>query len=70
MASATVDRCICHRRRFSDIKKYCQEHDISTVEELKDDGICSTDCGLCIPYIRVMLKTGRTAFKPGESYED
>lgn len=70
MSSATVDKCICHRRRFSDINKYCQNHGISTVEELQDDGICSTGCGLCIPYIRMMLKTSRTAFKPGESFQE
>ncbi len=65
MASYRVNRCICHNRMFAEIKRYSQEHNITSVDELQEIDFCSTNCGLCIPYIKAMLETGETEFIPG-----
>lgn len=70
MSGFKVSKCICHKRDFSEIKKYVEEKDYSTVEELQSDKFCSCSCGLCIPYIELMLKTGETEFEPGAYYKN
>jgi len=57
-----VDRCICLRKSFADIKKLADNKGYSTIAELQMDGICSTECKLCIPYVAEMLRTGKTEF--------
>jgi bacterioferritin-associated ferredoxin len=59
-----VDRCICHQTRFVDIKRYAETEGITSVEELMERGISSTNCKLCVPYIEQMFKTGETSFDP------
>lgn len=59
-----VTRCICHQINFSEVKKISEERGLSTVQELQVEKICSTNCKLCVPYIKKLLKTGRTAFQP------
>jgi len=67
----SVDRCVCHRVRF--------EQMIPVIEDLRANGIddedeiiarlrertnCSTGCGMCAPYVRLTVRTGRTRFAP------
>ncbi|MDX1640417.1 MAG: (2Fe-2S)-binding protein [Balneolaceae bacterium] len=59
-----VDRCICHEISFSEIKKIVEERDFTTVQELRAEKICSTNCRLCEPYVRKLLETGRVSFQP------
>ncbi len=59
-----VDRCICHQISFSEIKRISEERGLQSVEELRVEKVCSTNCKLCEPYIRKMLETGETSFKP------
>lgn len=65
MASCRVNRCICHNKMFNEIKSYSQKYNITSVDELQEIGFCSTNCGLCIPYIKAMFETGETEFIPG-----
>lgn len=65
----TVSRCICHNRDFAEVKKYAEEKGYSTVEELQADRFCSCGCGLCIPYVELMLETGETEFDPRAPYK-
>lgn len=58
-----VDRCICHNISFSQIKKIVEARKFSSIDELRVENICSTNCKLCDPYIREMLKTGETVFQ-------
>lgn len=58
-----VDRCVCHEISFSEIKKISEEQDLHSIEELRDERICSTNCKMCEPYIREMLQTGETTFQ-------
>jgi len=57
-----VDRCICHKITFSDIKKIADNNNFSTIEELQRAKISSTNCKLCEPYVKEMLKSGKTSF--------
>ena len=61
----SVNRCICHDVSFRDIKETASEKGIYSLEQLREEGICSTQCKLCEPYIREMLRTGQTSFEPG-----
>ncbi|SMO74887.1 hypothetical protein [Fodinibius sediminis] len=69
MASARkVKKCVCHNRMFDEIKSYADEKELSSVEELREQNYCSNRCGLCIPYVKTVLKTGQTTFEPGKPY--
>lgn len=59
-----VTRCICHQISFEEIKKISDNKEFDTVEKLRVEGICSTNCRLCEPYIKMMLKTGEVSFQP------
>ncbi|SHF64264.1 hypothetical protein SAMN05443144_11160 [Fodinibius roseus] len=67
MSPGRINRCICHNRMFAEIKRYSREHNITSVHELQEIGFCSTNCGLCIPYIKAMLETAETEFIPGNA---
>lgn len=68
MAQNKVTRCICHDHSFEEIKAYAEEHGLSSVDELQDHNFCSNSCGLCAPYIEVVLETGQIEFAPGEPF--
>ncbi|WP_234572542.1 (2Fe-2S)-binding protein [Rhodohalobacter sp. 614A] len=59
-----VDRCICHKISFADIKRITESRGLTTLEQLRAEKICSTNCKLCGPYIKKLLQTGRTSFEP------
>lgn len=67
MSELPVTHCLCHQRAFEEIKQYAQTYDISTLRELQEHEYCSCGCGLCIPYVKKMLDTGRTCFAPFEA---
>jgi bacterioferritin-associated ferredoxin len=53
-----VDRCVCHRVTFR------QLHELSRIvgqdfERLREATGCGSTCGMCVPYIKVAMKTGR-----------
>lgn len=61
----SVNRCICHQILFSELRIIALEKGITDIEGLQQEGICSTKCKLCIPYVSRMLQDGKTVFKPG-----
>jgi bacterioferritin-associated ferredoxin len=65
MTPFKVTKCVCKKISFEEIKQYCDEHGISEIEPLREQEICSTNCRMCDPYIRVMFETGETEFTPG-----
>lgn len=69
MNRSSVHKCICHKTTFADIKAIAEGQGFDTVEELQAENICSNSCGLCTPYVRLMLKTGETEFEPGAPYK-
>ena len=58
-----VDRCVCHEVSFAELKELARSAGC-TLEELRDKTNCCTGCGMCGPYVRLMLKTGQTSFEP------
>lgn len=67
---AQVNRCVCRRRSFKQLKKISDEQGIERVEKLIEQGLCGDGCGLCVPYVKLMFKTGRTTFKPSDIHEE
>ncbi len=68
MTDKTVVKCVCHCKTFKEIKEYAQAHNIKTTDELVCNKICGRGCGLCYPYVEKVLRTGETAFRPGDIY--
>jgi len=69
MSHFSVSKCICHSKNFTEIKRYAEQNNITSLKELQDQKYCSCGCGLCAPYIELMLVTGETSFKPGAFYK-
>ncbi len=58
-----VDRCVCHERLFTEILAIARERGLD-LEGLQREEVCSCGCGLCGPYVELMLETGRTEIEP------
>ncbi len=66
MPRKIVTGCICHNRSFEEIKIFAMKNSLNSVEELRNRNYCGCGCGLCNPYIELVLETGETEFEPGE----
>ncbi len=53
-----VDRCVCRNVLFSELLRIHRETG-ADLERLQRRTGCGTVCGMCLPYIKVVLKTGR-----------
>ncbi len=62
----TVTRCVCHKRKFSELKQIAFVKKIKSVEGFQQLRLAGCGCGICRPYISKMLRTGETAFVPGD----
>jgi bacterioferritin-associated ferredoxin len=66
MSESPVDRCVCFNVTFSEMWLHLahgpgvSRH--AALEALRQRFGCGRGCALCVPYIRAMLDTGRTAF--------
>lgn len=69
MSARNVKSCICHGRSFREIKEYAEKHNINSLQELQELRYCSCSCGLCSPYVEMVLETGETEFTPGAYYK-
>ncbi len=56
-----VDRCVCHSVPFTELKELV-DAGVRTVDELSERTDCCTGCGMCEPYVRLVIHTGKTAF--------
>jgi bacterioferritin-associated ferredoxin len=59
--SVLVSRCICRNVPFADLLPQAQASGWTLDDLIRETG-CGGQCGLCRPYLREMLLTGRTAF--------
>ena len=57
----TVDRCICYDISLAELKAIADKID-ADLETLSARTGCCTGCGMCRPYVELMLRTGRTSF--------
>ncbi|MCX7877021.1 MAG: (2Fe-2S)-binding protein [Ignavibacteria bacterium] len=63
-----VDRCICFNITFSEMQQVMLKRKIKTLAELKKHLTFGQRCTLCIPFVKLMIKTGRVEFKPDEVF--
>lgn len=52
-----VDRCICHNVTFSRIAELAAQG--LSLDEIALKTRCCTGCGMCEPYVKVVVATGR-----------
>ncbi|UYV11354.1 MAG: hypothetical protein NCW75_08560 [Phycisphaera sp.] len=55
-----VERCVCYDQPFEKLLKMAREEGL-TQDQLSERTGCCTGCGMCKPYVRVVLSTGRTS---------
>ncbi len=56
-----VDRCVCFDITLSELDRLARSESLS-LDDLIDRTGCCTGCTSCEPYVKAMLKTGRTVF--------
>jgi bacterioferritin-associated ferredoxin len=56
-----VHRCVCHDIEFADLKHLADSVNLD-IEGLKRASRCCSSCGMCEPYVRLMLVTGKVRF--------
>jgi bacterioferritin-associated ferredoxin len=59
--TVVIDRCICRNRSFAELLPLARDASWSLAELIRITG-CGGQCGLCRPYLREMLATGRIVF--------
>lgn len=67
-----VTRCICTDQSFEDLLRTARERRMG-FDELREATGCCTGCGMCEPYVRIALRTGRTdlpVIEPGAAPRD
>lgn len=66
-----VDRCVCFDVSFAELKTHADRTGCD-LDGLTARFGCGRGCALCVPYIRRMLRTGRTSFEvfPPQEEED
>lgn len=52
-----VDRCTCTGVTFAQVKLFAEETG-ATFQEVLQRTNCGETCGLCVPYMRIVLLTG------------
>ena len=57
-----IDRCYCFQKTFAELKERAEATGARTVEALQAQILFGQQCGLCHPYVRRMLRTGKTVF--------
>ena len=61
MTPEPVNRCICADVTFAELLRLQRERG-ADLPELQRLTRCAQTCGLCLPYLRAALRTGRSAF--------
>ena len=59
-----VDRCVCSDTTFIEIKNVINKNCLTSVNNLKNFVEFGENCRLCVPYIELIFKTGKTEFEP------
>ena len=61
-----VSKCVCKRITFKELKDVTQEKGIGSLEQIIEEKLACTACGMCKPYVSKMMVTGVCEFKPGD----
>lgn len=57
-----IYRCECHLVTFATMKEWCDKQQSRDFTSVQLQFKCGTSCGLCVPYVKRMLRTGETVF--------
>lgn len=57
-----IDRCYCFQKTFAELQAVAEARDADSVAALQAHVTFGQRCRLCHPYVRRMLRTGRTVF--------
>lgn len=57
-----IDRCVCFDKTFAELKSVSEATGAGTIEDLQRQVKFGSNCRLCNPYVRRMLRTGETVF--------
>jgi bacterioferritin-associated ferredoxin len=57
----SVDRCVCRGVPFSEVLRHLDDHPESTVDGIAEALGMGDRCGMCIPYIGMTVRTGRSS---------
>ena len=58
-----VTKCECSDILSSEMKKPADKYDLKSINDLKEYVSFGENCRLCIPYIELMFRSGRTEFE-------
>ncbi|MDE2573608.1 MAG: (2Fe-2S)-binding protein [bacterium] len=61
-ANLVVTHCVCAGISFADLLRLARERGWD-LQELARETRVTRNCGLCLPYVVRMLRTGETAFE-------
>ncbi|HKV75031.1 MAG TPA: hypothetical protein VJN95_10970 [Gemmatimonadales bacterium] len=61
MSGLCIDRCVCRQTLFADLLPRVRAAGWQLADLIRETG-CGGTCGLCRPYLRAMIRTGRTTF--------
>lgn len=56
-----IDRCFCHKVPFTQLKQLIDNGVGDDIDELSRQTRCGTSCGICLPYIKLVIQTGQTS---------
>ena len=60
--SICVNSCVCYQKNFVDILEHARQNEGLSLTDLQQEIEFGKKCGLCLPYVQRMLKTGETVF--------
>jgi bacterioferritin-associated ferredoxin len=61
-----VNRCVCLKCTFTDLKEAMADGQLSTLKDVVAAGLAGTKCQMCHMYIERMIETGKTKFSSSE----
>ena len=61
MVGVRITHCLCKQIPFTELLNLARSCEWALPELVHETG-CGAQCGLCRPYLRVMLATGQTTF--------
>jgi len=61
VSALCIDRCVCRQTLFADLLPRVRAAGWQLADVIRETG-CGGNCGLCRPYLRAMISTGRTTF--------
>lgn len=62
MTQNSIDRCVCSGMTFEQMKREAKRLNLRSVKGMRSRLPMGAYCSACAPYLREMLKTGKTKF--------